>query len=237
MINPLDPLGSKNSFKFAGEALGSQTGLYYLRARYYDPSTGRFLSKDPLPASSSMSPLANPYSYALSNPLALIDPTGLSAEPVSTRGIAVNLPQPLQSWASVFLPFGVLHGLSQVHVMSPPLAANAAALRSAPGVYIGPAVSGGNNSASGYSPYNTFRSTQTFISAQIGPPGWTIDDWNYIQEQLACVPAAGDICIPSGGESPHTHEEQATLEDILNGIGETNSRTPVPDFAQPEFMF
>jgi len=38
----IDPLGTKDKFKFAGEALDPQTGLYYLRARYYDPAVGRY---------------------------------------------------------------------------------------------------------------------------------------------------------------------------------------------------
>lgn len=35
-----------NSFKYAGEVYDAETGLYYLRARYYDPSMGRFLNED-----------------------------------------------------------------------------------------------------------------------------------------------------------------------------------------------
>src|SRR5450755_4034859 len=43
MLNPVDPLGSKNALKFSGESL-DPTGLYYLRARYYDPAVGAFIS-------------------------------------------------------------------------------------------------------------------------------------------------------------------------------------------------
>ncbi len=35
-----------NPFRYCGEYLDNETGLYYLRARYYDPETGRFLSED-----------------------------------------------------------------------------------------------------------------------------------------------------------------------------------------------
>jgi RHS repeat-associated protein len=35
-----------NSFKYAGEQYDSETGLYYLRARYCDPNVGRFINKD-----------------------------------------------------------------------------------------------------------------------------------------------------------------------------------------------
>jgi RHS repeat-associated protein len=47
LLNISDSVGTKNKFRFTGEALDPGTGLYYLRARYYDPSVGRFLSKDP----------------------------------------------------------------------------------------------------------------------------------------------------------------------------------------------
>ena len=49
-------------------------GLYYLRARYYDSVSGRFLSKDPVRAFNPRS--INPYQYALENPLRFIDPLG-----------------------------------------------------------------------------------------------------------------------------------------------------------------
>ena len=37
-----------NFFRYAGREFDTETGLYYYRARYYDPSTGRFLSEDRL---------------------------------------------------------------------------------------------------------------------------------------------------------------------------------------------
>ncbi|ULO10396.1 RHS repeat-associated core domain-containing protein [Paenibacillus sp. 19GGS1-52] len=38
--------GIQNSFKYAGEIYDEETGLYYLRARYYDATVGRFLNED-----------------------------------------------------------------------------------------------------------------------------------------------------------------------------------------------
>jgi RHS repeat-associated protein len=57
------------SLLFQGQYLDSETGLYYLRARYYDPSTGQFLTPDPLNAEV-------PYAYAGDDPVNLSDPTG-----------------------------------------------------------------------------------------------------------------------------------------------------------------
>jgi hypothetical protein len=44
--------------------------MQYLRARYYDPASGRFLGRDPVPG-------GNPYAYAGNNPVNFTDPTGL----------------------------------------------------------------------------------------------------------------------------------------------------------------
>jgi len=63
-----------NSFQFAGHQT-DPTGLQYLRARYYDPSTGSFLSRDPLSAIPGWQ--ENPFGYAGANPAKFSDPTGL----------------------------------------------------------------------------------------------------------------------------------------------------------------
>lgn len=42
--------GPSGDFRFHGEWLETTTGLYHLRARDYDPATGRFLTRDPEPA-------------------------------------------------------------------------------------------------------------------------------------------------------------------------------------------
>jgi RHS repeat-associated protein len=64
-----------NLSKFTGEYL-DPTGLYYFRARQYDPATGRFLAPDPLqPATES--PQVGAYAYVNDRPTVLTDPTGL----------------------------------------------------------------------------------------------------------------------------------------------------------------
>jgi RHS repeat-associated protein len=80
LLSPLDPLGAKDKFKFAGEALDPQTGLYYLRSRYYDPAVGVFISRDRLSGVAGAPLTTNRYSYALNNPTNLTDPSGLAAE-------------------------------------------------------------------------------------------------------------------------------------------------------------
>jgi RHS repeat-associated protein len=66
-----------NEFDFAAQQT-DPTGLQYLRARYYDPGTGTFISRDPLSAAPGWS--GNPFGYGGGNPALLVDPTGLIPE-------------------------------------------------------------------------------------------------------------------------------------------------------------
>jgi RHS repeat-associated protein len=59
-------------FGYAGQYTDPETGLVYLHARYYDPSTGQFLTVDPL-----VQQTQQPYRYANANPLNETDPSGL----------------------------------------------------------------------------------------------------------------------------------------------------------------
>jgi RHS repeat-associated protein len=62
-----------NPFQYTGRDSDSDTGLYYYRARYYDPSVGRFITEDPIGFGGGV----NFYSYVLNNSLNWIDPFGL----------------------------------------------------------------------------------------------------------------------------------------------------------------
>ena len=60
-----------NPFRYAGEYFDDDSGMTYLRARYYQPGTGRFINEDP--AKDGM----NWYSYCAGNPVNCWDPNGL----------------------------------------------------------------------------------------------------------------------------------------------------------------
>lgn len=66
-----DNTDDSNSFGYNGEYLDRETGLIYLRARYYDPSIGRFISEDPIKDGS------NWYVFCNNNPVTFIDPSGM----------------------------------------------------------------------------------------------------------------------------------------------------------------
>jgi RHS repeat-associated protein len=66
-----------NPFQYTAREFDSETGLYFYRARYYDPNVGRFLSEDPLRFDSDS---ANFYLYVTNRPSSLIDPLGLGPQ-------------------------------------------------------------------------------------------------------------------------------------------------------------
>lgn len=66
-----------NNFTYAGEVYEEETGLIFLRNRYYDPEMGRFISADPSLGELTNPQSFNPYAYAGNNPVNFIDPLGL----------------------------------------------------------------------------------------------------------------------------------------------------------------
>jgi len=61
-----------NPFQFTGRRFDSETGLYYYRARMYNPNIGRFLQTDPIGYGDGM----NWYAYCGNNPTGFTDPSG-----------------------------------------------------------------------------------------------------------------------------------------------------------------
>ncbi len=80
----------KNTYTFTGREWDEETELYFYRARYYEPETGRFVTKDPsltlsgnikipylLDLSISAPSQLHAYIYSIDNPINLTDPQGL----------------------------------------------------------------------------------------------------------------------------------------------------------------
>lgn len=61
-----------NDLLYTGRELDRDTGLYYYRARYYDPELGRFISEDPKGFAAGI----NFYAYVNNNPINANDPSG-----------------------------------------------------------------------------------------------------------------------------------------------------------------
>lgn len=65
-------------------------GLYFMRARFYDPQIGSFLGKDPIEATLADSQASNPYQYAGNNPMLAIDPKGEALVVLGQSHLKVN---------------------------------------------------------------------------------------------------------------------------------------------------
>jgi RHS repeat-associated protein len=86
----------KQPFTFTGREYDTETGMYFYRARYYDPKAGRFITKDPI---GFFSGDTNLYQYIASNPVNGIDPFGLQQfgigiEPPASNAISNGVLNP-----------------------------------------------------------------------------------------------------------------------------------------------
>ena len=92
-----DPFGKRktstsetvaNPFEYTGREYDESANLYYYRARFYDPSIGRFISKDPLEGSFG----TDLYIYTRNNPVNYVDPLGLEVVNMPSGRTIVNTP-------------------------------------------------------------------------------------------------------------------------------------------------
>lgn len=88
------PLGGGNGggdpYGYTGEWWDSQAQLLYLRARYYSPGVGRFVSKDPWLGVATGPQTLNRYAYVTNNPINFSDPSGLQGPPPLPPGYNEN---------------------------------------------------------------------------------------------------------------------------------------------------
>jgi RHS repeat-associated protein len=76
-------------YAFTGREWDHETGLYYYRARYYDPELGRFISEDPIGLAGG----SNAYRYAGDRPSSSTDPLGLDE-----RNVLAEVGEKLAKW-------------------------------------------------------------------------------------------------------------------------------------------
>ncbi len=106
-----------NPFKYVGRygVMADDTGLLYMRARYYDPDTGRFLSKDPIRFRGGD---VNLYRYALNNPVNWVDPLGLF-NPTKAGAAIANAFNAGHLYASGMTKIATAAGLTSTGVGAP----------------------------------------------------------------------------------------------------------------------
>jgi len=102
-----------NRYLWQGREYDSATGLYYFRARWYDPETGRWLSKDLIGIAGGL----NLYVFCGNNPVNFVDPLGLEWFGDGTAGIVGrddSIVEPgegnLGGWIEKYIPAGETWG-------------------------------------------------------------------------------------------------------------------------------
>ena len=71
-----DTLGKLNPFRYRGYVYDTETGLYYLQSRYYNPETGRFINADSYALTGQGVLSGNMFAYCDNNPITRIDANG-----------------------------------------------------------------------------------------------------------------------------------------------------------------
>jgi len=74
--------GAPNNIRFTGEQWDADLGHYYLRARYYEPSRGRFWTMDGFEGFNADPVSLHKYLYANANPVMHVDPSGKSVDTI-----------------------------------------------------------------------------------------------------------------------------------------------------------
>jgi RHS repeat-associated protein len=93
---------TENPYLYRGESWDAELGLQYLRARYYEPETGRFLSTDPFEGMVERPVSRHRYLYGNANPVVFEDPSGevsavageLQASNIASILAKISLPIP-----------------------------------------------------------------------------------------------------------------------------------------------
>ena len=98
--NEIDASAVGNRILWQGREYSWASGLYYFRARWYDPVTGRWLSNDPIGISGGL----NQYVFCNNNPVNFSDPTGLCEDYVNAPAWASVLPG-MNSWEYAYNSF------------------------------------------------------------------------------------------------------------------------------------
>jgi RHS repeat-associated protein len=87
-----------NNFRFVGRLgyeLDADLNNYYLRARVYTPTAGRFIARDPVVFDGQLVfPAYTPYAYADANPANVVDPNGLYSVPIILPPLRIITPSP-----------------------------------------------------------------------------------------------------------------------------------------------
>ena len=89
-ITNAEHIANLNPFRYRGYYFDSETGLYYLQNRYYDPQTCRFVNGDGYVSTGQGFTGNNMFAYCLNNPVNCTDPSGKLAATATVAGSAIG---------------------------------------------------------------------------------------------------------------------------------------------------
>ena len=81
-LSSLTSIGKLNPFRYRGYYYDTESNLYYLNSRYYNPEIGRFINADAILGANKDVLGYNLYAYCSNNPICNIDPFGFGLEKV-----------------------------------------------------------------------------------------------------------------------------------------------------------
>ena len=82
LLTSAGDMADVNPLRYRGYFYDTETGLYYLQSRYYDPEVGRFINPDAFASTGRGILQANTFAYCLNNPVNFADHTGYALETV-----------------------------------------------------------------------------------------------------------------------------------------------------------
>jgi len=242
---PTGSFKSSASDKFNGKPYSTATGLYYYFHRWYDPTTGRFISPDPKSGSLSSPQSLNLYIYVLDAPTGLTDPTGLdSCGWLNPLGCVVNAGQAAGNWWNGLDPewkTAIIAGVGTALIIATAGVATPVVV----GALIGAGVSAGLYTAShnpadpnsGFSLKGLIAATLTgsffgALGGAAGPAGGSLSKVFTGTTQFAKLGSYGFLIGGSlgfdtiRGADPTTTGVDATLAVVTFGIGDHFWPTP-----------
>ena len=145
----------QNPFGYCGEYTDNETGLVYLRNRYYSADTGRFLTEDPIRSG------LNWYVYCENNPVMFIDRAGLSAES--------NIKSAYNAWQGGYITYNQYADNIRLNGGTP--------------VRNGWTIGNSAGQISGQSGYGGIYDTSVYVNDKYGS-GWTASSWGTLEPNV-----------------------------------------------------
>ena len=108
--------GLEGVYDFTGKREDEGTGLLYFAARWYDPETCRFVTRDTVWGNPGVPGTLNLFAYCLNNPLGMVDPTGHKSKSYSAQAnIGKETATRGEGWARTTSVYSDAQGNYMIH--------------------------------------------------------------------------------------------------------------------------